>query len=401
MKNYEITNSEESEIINLIPIISNNVQITCVEDGVYILKNKELKRYLKISKQMFNLVKLIDNKSTINQIVDKYNNKNIEILNSKFVYNVLYLKLANFGLLIDNKNLKKNNKPNYLKLSITIINEAKLDFVTKYFSFLFNLKISIILISISFSIFAYWIKTSFDIYSKFNFQDCAILSFAIVFISTIFHELGHATSSRFFGANHSGIGIGFYLLFPVFYTDVTDIWILSKNKRIIINLSGIYFEILFSTSILILSFILNMEILGSIALFIFFKTFLNLNPFIRSDGYWVLSDLINKPNLMLHGLIKIKQIFKSKKDWLPIDFFLLIYGLISYSFIVFFIYYVLIKNPNSILSFPKNLKHFLVGIFSNDTEFSIAEIGKLLIPILFFYLIYGLVKNFSNKKENK
>ena len=227
------------------------------------------------------------------------------------------------------------------------------------------------------------------------------MSFSLVFFSTIFHEIGHATSSRFFGAKHNGIGVGFYLFYPVFYADVTDIWNLSKIKRIIVNLAGIYFEILFSTILLLLSFILKQELLGFIALFIFLKTFLNLNPLIRSDGYWILSDSIGKPNLMKHGFFAIKHIFKDKTHWKSMDYFVLIYGVISYLFILFFIYIVFIRNPNSILHFPENIKIFIQNIFTQDYQISFNELKKIILPILFFYFLFGILKNLGEKLKSK
>ncbi len=119
----------------------------------------------------------------------------------------------------------------------------------------------------------------------------------------------------------------------------------------------------------------------------------------RSDGYWVLSDAVEKPNLMQHAAKQIKQIFKSKKSWKIINYFLLIYGLISYSFILFFVYFVVIKNPNSILYFPQNLLRFVQNLFASNSQFSLAELGQLFIPMLFFYLVFGLLKSLLMKKK--
>ena len=52
-----------------------------------------------------------------------------------------------------------------------------------------------------------------------------------------------------------------------------------------------------------------------------------------------------------------------------------------------------VKNPNSIIYFPQNLKHFFKNIFVINGSFSVAELGKLLIPMLFFYLVFGILKN--------
>src|SRR5690606_31144603 len=125
------------------------------------------------------------------------------------------------------------------------------------------------------------------------------------------------------------------------------IWKLPKTQRIIVSLAGIYFELIYSFFLILLSLIFNIKLLLVLSCLISISILYNLNPFVRSDGYWVLSDLIEKPNLMKHGIIKIKELFRSKKTWKRIDYFVLIYGLISLSFILLFLYYVLIKNPDS------------------------------------------------------
>ncbi len=117
------------------------------------------------------------------------------------------------------------------------------------------------------------------------------------FISVTFHEFDHASSAKYFGAKHGGIGGGFYLFTPVYFADVSDIWKLSRFKRIIVNLSGIYFESIMSCVYIVFGLVANMEMFVIIGTFIFLHSLWNLNPFLRNDGYWVLSDGLNYPNL--------------------------------------------------------------------------------------------------------
>lgn len=219
-----------------------------------------------------------------------------------------------------------------------------------------------------------------------------VVFFILSFIGGTFHEFGHASAANYYGAKHGGIGGGFYLFMPVYFADVTDIWKLPKGQRIVVNMAGMYFEVVYVVFLIALGLFFNYENLIILACIFSISILHSVNPFVRSDGYWILSDALEKPNLMSHGFLKIKQIFKPKKNWLLIDYFLLFYGLISYSFIAFFIYFVVIKNPNSILYFPQNIKNFILELFSKNSHFSLAELGKLFIPILFFYLAFGLLK---------
>ena len=60
--------------------------------------------------------------------------------------------------------------------------------------------------------------------------------------SAAFHELGHAAACRYGGAEPGAIGVGVYLVFPVFYTDVTDSYRLGRAGRVRTDLGGLYFN---------------------------------------------------------------------------------------------------------------------------------------------------------------
>ncbi|MEZ0611334.1 hypothetical protein ACAW74_22675 [Fibrella sp. WM1] len=126
-----------------------------------------------------------------------------------------------------------------------------------------------------------------------------VVAYVIYFTVFMCHELGHASATRRFGLDPGDIGFGFYLIFPVFYADVSVIWALDRTRRIVVNLGGIYFQLLlnglfvavayaFPATYLFLSPII---ILNSLVMLY------SLNPFLRYDGYWIYSDLFNLPNL--------------------------------------------------------------------------------------------------------
>ncbi len=223
--------------------------------------------------------------------------------------------------------------------------------------------------------------------------------------SVTLHELGHATAASYFGAKHGGIGGGFYLFSPVYFADVTDIWRLKKWQRVVVNLSGMYFELIFCTLIALVGFFSNNYTLTLISIVVCINTLFNLNPFMRSDGYWVLSDLTNKPNLLHHSFNKVKDILKFIKGeqikWNRMDFFLLFYGLTSYGFIIIFIYYILFLNTNSILNFPINLVDFIKSIFNKSEDITLVKYGELILPLLFYYLLFNVFKVLVKKGIQK
>lgn len=383
---------------SLIPYISNEIEISNSSQDHFVLINKRYRHYLKITKEISDLISIVDGKLNLRELSVVYAEKFDILLSVDFIYGLLYEKLSAYGVVAGfEDNIKILGKPAYLKLSFILINEKLLNKFTRYLYFLFNLRVaagvlltSVILLTVEFTV-------HISRYSEFNIHHSLLYFFALGFISVSFHEVGHASAANFFGVKHGGIGGGFYLFTPVYFADVTDIWRLPKNQRIVVNLAGMYFEMFLSAILILTSYLIQSPLLGVFSALICMKTFTNLNPLIRSDGYWVLADLSNKPNLRTDALNKIKElcffVLKKKKfKWSYADLSLFVYALISYAFVGYFLYYVLIKNPDSIIYFPKNLVACIKVIFSSHPQFSFRKYGELLVPVLFFYLLFNLCK---------
>jgi len=121
--------------------------------------------------------------------------------------------------------------------------------------------------------------------------------FALFVASAAFHELGHAAGCRYGGARPGRIGAGIYLLWPSFFTNVTDSYRLGRAGRLRTDLGGLYFNLL---SILALAGIYTAtgsEILLLAIAAIHLQMLEQLLPFARFDGYWILSDIIGVPDL--------------------------------------------------------------------------------------------------------
>ena len=124
-----------------------------------------------------------------------------------------------------------------------------------------------------------------------------LLVVALTVVSGAFHELGHATASRYAGAEPGVIGAGIYLLWPVFYNDLNDSYRLSRTDRLRCDLGGVYFNVLF---ILVLFGAFGLTgftpllVVAAAQHLVILQQFL---PFVRLDGYYVVSDLAGVPDL--------------------------------------------------------------------------------------------------------
>ncbi len=120
---------------------------------------------------------------------------------------------------------------------------------------------------------------------------------ALTLVAGAFHELGHATASRYAGAEPGVIGAGIYLLWPVFYNDLDDSYRLGRTDRLRCDLGGVYFNVLFIL-VLVGAFGLTgftpLLVVAAAQHLAILQQFL---PFVRLDGYYVVSDLAGVPDL--------------------------------------------------------------------------------------------------------
>ena len=124
-----------------------------------------------------------------------------------------------------------------------------------------------------------------------------ITVFALFTASAAFHELGHAAACRYGGARPGRIGAGIYLLWPSFFTNVTDSYRLNRAGRLRTDLGGLYFNLLSILALAGLYTATGSEILLLAIAAIHLQMLEQLLPFARFDGYWILSDLIGVPDL--------------------------------------------------------------------------------------------------------
>ena len=115
-----------------------------------------------------------------------------------------------------------------------------------------------------------------------------------------FHELGHAAALRYAGGKVKAMGVGLYLVYPAFYTDVTDNYRLKRWERVRTDLGGFYFNLIFVLAVMGLYVVTGWEFLLIVVVLINLEIVHQLLPFIRLDGYWVLADLTGIPDFFSH-----------------------------------------------------------------------------------------------------
>ena len=124
-----------------------------------------------------------------------------------------------------------------------------------------------------------------------------LLAFTLVVLSAAFHECGHATACTVGGGRPGRMGAGIYLAWPAFYTDVTDAYRLDRKARLRTDLGGVYFSALMVLALAAYYRYSGFEPLLVIAFLMQIEIVHQMLPFLRLDGYYVVSDLVGVPDL--------------------------------------------------------------------------------------------------------
>jgi putative peptide zinc metalloprotease protein len=122
-------------------------------------------------------------------------------------------------------------------------------------------------------------------------------------ITKIIHEFGHGLTCKHFGGECHEMGVMFLVLTPCLYCNVSDSWMLpNKWHRAWIGAAGMYVEIVIASICTFLWWFSEPGLLHQLCLSTMFvcsvsTVMFNANPLLRYDGYYILSDLTEIPNL--------------------------------------------------------------------------------------------------------
>ena len=127
-------------------------------------------------------------------------------------------------------------------------------------------------------------------------------------VSAAFHECGHAAGCRYGGARPGVIGVGIYLVWPAFFTNVTDSYRLSRAGRLRTDLGGVYFNLIFMLALAGIYVGTSDQILLLVIAVTHLEMLEQLLPFVRFDGYFILSDLVGVPDLFARVVPILKSV---------------------------------------------------------------------------------------------
>lgn len=196
--------------------------------------------------------------------------------------------------------LRRQNPLLGLRLRYTVTDPARTRRVTDPFRVLFRPFVVVPLLA-AFALVCWWVLFEKGLasatYEAFERPGLLILVFAVTILSAGFHEFGHAAAARYGGATPGVMGFGMYLVWPAFYTDVTDSYRLGRAGRLRTDLGGLYFNAIVAVAISGVWLWLRYDALLLVVATQILQMLRQLTPVVRFDGYHVLADLTGVPDL--------------------------------------------------------------------------------------------------------
>ncbi len=284
--------------------------------------------------------------------------KNWEKKDKTFLQRVLYVKLKAFD-------------PNELITKL----EKRFNFVFSPYFLALGVLLSLLALRVT---FIRWEEfAALTVGQIFRAESILVLLIA-VFGTISLHEFAHAMTLKHFGGEVRQMGFLLLYFQPCFYCDVSDAYLLpEKKKKILVTFAGVIFQIfVWSLSTLAWHLLPGDSALGHLffiaSAFTLLTVLFNLNPLIKLDGYYILTDWVGIPNLRAKafGYLKAKllELAFGLKPQLPNYTsrerrIFLWYGVLALVYSVFFLGYFFLWLFGAVTSAWRGLGFILFSAF--------------------------------------
>jgi len=259
---------------------------------------------LQLTPVVYRVLEAVDGRRSCAEIADLVSRGMRRAVSPEIVATVLDQHLRPLGLLklADGSQapLKKSNPLLALKLKFAVTDPRATRRITDPFRVLFRPMVASVLV-LAFLAITWWVFFHKGLgpaaYDAFQRPHLLLLVFVMTVLSGGFHEFGHAAAARYSGAEPGVMGAGIYLVWPAFYTDVTDSYRLGRWGRIRTDLGGLYFNAVVVVVTFGWWYATHWDALLLLVATQIMQMVQQLMPLLRFDGYHLLADLTGVPDL--------------------------------------------------------------------------------------------------------
>jgi len=304
-----------------------NVKTTVV-DGKdrYFMKNHIMGTLYELDKLSYDIWSLLDSKRNMAKILEEMQQTKPDVQPITVLQTLLFF--AESGALqavLEPTRKKRVRVDSAVKVYVTIVENSKNFLASIHRVMRPFLRRELLWVSLAFIVvvglaFAGQFVRILGDKSRFEILGSSVLgllvyNFVILAPVTAIHEIAHGLTVVHYGGEPKDMGTGWFYFGPMFYCDATDAWAFSRRHRIMVMLAGNLSTMLIGSAIVVSVYVLPFSpfissILSMTAFWCFYTSLWNFAPPFETDGYYVLSDLLNMPNLRHDAYAYLKTIVK-------------------------------------------------------------------------------------------
>jgi putative peptide zinc metalloprotease protein len=308
----------------------------------HVVKDPVCLRYYRFNKQEYFVFRLFDGDHTLEQVRDSFEHEfppqrleyqDLEVFARQLVTaGLVQHEQAGAGRHLFERRRKQRRFrrltafTNILYLKIPVFDPDRiLNWMIRYTSWIFTtwflfLSVAFILSAIVHVLLHFdTFSAKLPAYQEFFTWNSVMYMWISLGVVKIIHEFGHGLSCKAFGGESHEMGILLMCLSPALYCNVTDAWTLAdKWKRIIISFAGIYVELMIAAAAtFVWWYTPQYPIANNIALCVMVlcsvsTVMFNANPLMKFDGYYILADWLEVPNLREKATKFLNGLFLSR-----------------------------------------------------------------------------------------
>lgn len=299
------------------------------KNAVYLLRTPN-NQYIEVTELLYQTIEALQTASSEHDVatnISKQQQKEVDVQAVRFL---IEKRIAPLGILKESNTIfqsPKLQKPAQfvtprdrllsLRYRMTLLPQRMVQKITPFFHPFFA-PIIVVAVLFDFLLLNIWLfgfhgvhgALQLTLYQPFLF----VLLFSLILLGMLFHEIGHATATSYGGAKPGRIGAGMYLVWPAFFTDITDVYRFGRKEKLRSDVGGIYFNCVFALLIAGVYFVTGFEPLLLLIALQNLTMIHQLLPFVRMDGYFIISDLVGLPDLFMRMGPIVKGVFTRQKN---------------------------------------------------------------------------------------
>ncbi|WP_461187655.1 zinc metalloprotease [Arthrobacter sp. Z4-13] len=314
------------------PVAEHPLQDPARADGVQLIGRSEGSGYreppslvrradgqtLQLTPLLYAVLEAVDGRRTVEDIAAQASQASGRLISAENVRTLMDSQLLPLGLLRladgSQPEVRKADPLLGMRFRYTVTDPERTRRITAPFAALFN-PLIVVAVTVAFLAACWWVLMVKGLgsatHEAFEHPVLLLLIFAITIVSAGFHEFGHAAAARKGGATPGAMGAGLYLVWPAFFTDVTDSYRLGRGGRLRTDLGGLYFNGIVAVAIMALWWATGFDALLLVVVTQILQMVRQLLPLVRFDGYHILADATGVPDLFQ----RIKPVLLGLLPW--------------------------------------------------------------------------------------